>query len=222
MSTGLVSVKEKIKQELAESKKTLPAVGGRNVSTKNKLFTLPDGTTSKGPLSVIILGWRNFNQYYDGVYNATKLEPPKCFAIGQIIEDMKPHENASVPQHEDCKSCPFNQFKSAPNGGAGKACKNQVRIAMISADLNAADQDPVIIKASPTAIRQWSMYAGMLTANGVHPMEMITEIGFDANAAYPTLTFNAIESHGRDIDAFAAQLAKADTLLDSAPVSNAD
>jgi len=217
MTNALISIKDRIANQLKTIAQTVPAVGGRSISTKGKIFTLPDNTSSPKPLMVIILGWRNFNQYFPGVYNPAKIESAKCFAISQVTHDMAPHSSAPEPQSDSCANCVFNQWGSAPTG-RGKACKNQVRLAVITSDA-AGLQEPMLLKVSPTGLKSWGMYASSLAMNDQHPIEVVTEISFDANQTYPTLIFKEVEPHLRDVNEFAAAVAKADVLLDTAPIS---
>jgi hypothetical protein len=218
-STQLVDIKERIKQQMIAARSTVPAPAGRNISTKGKIFTLPDKRTHPGPLQAVILDWRNFNAYYKAAYNANKPEPPHCFAMGMEIEAMTPHEGAKEPQCERCADCAFNKFGSAPGGGRGKACRNMVKLAVAAPDAT-RDTEPMILKVSPTGLTRWAGLISNYDVLGKHPMEHITEIAFDPNESYPTLTFrpgDALSDESLSVFWFLRE--KAQTLLNAQPIS---
>lgn len=213
MSTknALASIQAEIQKELASVNKTVAAPTGVNISTKGKQFTTPDGATSSGPMNAIILDYRNVNEFYEGVYNPQEVKPPVCMAVSKTIDDMEPLEGVEKPQHTDCASCPHNQFGSAPVG-KGKACKNTVRLAITPA--GADENSPVwVLKVSPSAIKAWSGYMRKLAAAGLHPMQVVTQISFDPNQAYPSLQFEAKGEHD-NLGAIAALRAQAASVLE--------
>lgn len=211
MSTALQSIQEKIKAELAEARKTIPPVTGRNISTKGKLFTFPDGKTHPGPIQAVILDHRNVNRYYVKPYDPQNPAPPHCFAISKVIEGMRPHEEAMEPQAETCSECVMNQWGSAPNG-RGKACRNTVRLAIVPPDADVND-DPMILTVSPTGLKSWASLVNGLESFGKLPIHVVTEIAFNPDAAYSTLVFKALGPHDR-LEEFWQLREKAQSLLD--------
>jgi hypothetical protein len=220
MSTALASIQEKIKQQLALARGTVATPTAKTISTRGKVFTLPTGQSSQGPLSAIILDWRNFNKYYTAAYNPQKPSPPDCFAISAVIADMAPHELAAKPASEVCVSCTFNKFGSAPTG-RGKACRNTVRLAIVPADFG-EETEPMVLNVSPTGIRPWSGYVNSLLVNELMPINMITEISFDANAAYPTLLFKAVRPVGDKLEHAWRIREAAQAMLDAPPATDGD
>lgn len=216
MSTSLISIQEKIKAELSGMKDAVPPPAGRNISTKGKLFTFPDGKTHQGPIQAVVLDFRNFNRYYDAVYNAKDPKPPLCFALDKTIH-LKPHAEAREPQHAQCEGCQWNEWGSAPSGSKGKACRNTVRLAVTPPDATAAD-DPYILTVSPTALKSWAKYVAELERAGKHPIEAVAEISFDANTSYPTLLFRILGA-SENVESLWAIREKAQMYLDQPPIS---
>ncbi len=110
------------------------AVGGgwQFISTKGGEFSF-NGQDLGDSLSVVILGARVENNYFTSAFNPSRYESPACFAIqegGQRIEDMKPHATVVKKEAEQCALCWANKFRSADKG-AGKACRNYVRLAVL-------------------------------------------------------------------------------------------
>lgn len=193
-STELVDIKAQLAAELKNLGKQIAPPSGFKVGTKGKVFSFPDATSSEGPIDCVILDWRNVHQHYPGVYDAKKPEPPNCYAIAKNLDALVPLPSVQTPMHENCKECPKNQFGSAITG-RGKACKNVVRLAIVPPD--ATLETPVwVIDVSPTAIRNWTNYTNNLAATtGLLPIEVISELRFNPNEAYPTLMFGTPRPH---------------------------
>lgn len=158
-----------------------------------------------------MLDHRNFNRYYTKPYDPQNPAPPDCFAISKNLSTMAPHEDAAEKQSKTCAECPMNQFGSAANG-KGKACRNTVRLAVAASDATASSE-PMILTVSPTGLKSWHSVVNNLSSAGMLPIQIITEIAFDPNAPYPTLTFTAKQAHD-DIETFWQLRDKAQALLD--------
>lgn len=217
MSNAMVNIHEQIKKELGEIRKRVPAPSGRTISTRGKVFSLPDGRTHQGPLQAVILDFRNYNRLYKTAYNPQDPKPPECFALGSDIELLAPHEDAKEPQADNCKECTHNKWGSAPTG-RGKSCRNTVRLAIVPPDATAEDE-PMLISVSPTGLKSWGSLVAGLEAIGMLPIQVVTEIAFDANQSYPTLLFKALQPHD-ELEKFWQLREKAQILLDQPPATD--
>lgn len=211
---SMVSIQERIKAELATINKTVAAPTGRTISLKGKVFNLPDGKTSQGPITAVILDHRNFNRYYKGQYNPQDIQPPTCFALSKELSGMGPHPDALTPQADTCHDCAMNQWGSAAVG-KGKACRNTVRIAIAPADAS-ADDEPSLIVVSPTGLKSWTSLVNKVGQAGMLPVQVVTEISFDPNQAYPSLVFKAMQAHD-NLETMWALREKAQAYLDAPP-----
>jgi len=214
MSTEMQSIQEQLQAELNQLGNTVAPPASRKISIKGKQFTLPDGTTHQGPMQAVILDHINFNAYYKKPYDPQNPAPPDCFALHKTIPEMAPHKEAAEPQSEDCGSCPMNQFGSASTG-KGKACRNKVRLAVAPANA-ALDDEPMTIEVAPSSIKTWSSYVNKLRQQSILPVQVVTKISFDPNAAFPVLYFNLIEAH-EDLEKFWALKECAQALLEKPP-----
>jgi hypothetical protein len=217
-STALVDLKAQIQAELAALAGTVPAPAGMSISLKGKVFTLPNGQSSPGPMQAIILDTRNIRTYYKGQYNPNQLESPECFAIAKQLEDLAPSPNARHPNAETCAECPFDAWHSAPGGGKGKACKNSIRLAIVPANFT-ADTHPMLITVSPTGIKSFSTLVADLHANNLIPAQIVTEIAFNPNETFPTLVFKALHAHDRLEEVWKLR-ERAQMALDREPTAN--
>lgn len=195
MSNALTALKESLKKDLAMANKTLPSTGGRTISMKGKVFTLPNAAVIQGHLEAVILDYRNVNRLYPP-YDPSNTVPPKCFAINRIVDDMAPHPDAPEPQAADCASCSNNEFGSAATG-KGKACRNGVRLAVVPVDATA--KTPVWeMFIPPTALKHWTKYLSALIATGMHPAQVVTKITFNPDVDYPQPVFGAMDKLDAD------------------------
>jgi len=189
MSAPLIDIQAQLATELAEIDKSVAPPSGNRISLKGKVFTFPDSKTTPGPINVVILNWLNINSYYKGAYNSQKVEAPSCFALSKNIPDMKPSGNCADPQNDACEGCPFNAWGSAPDGGRGKACKNQVRIAIVPPDAK-ADTPPYTIDLAPSSTSGFTNFVNKVKGQfGMMPLQVQVTVGFDQGADYPRLTF---------------------------------
>ncbi len=217
MSKEIVDIRAKIANELAQVKETVAPPSGFNISLKNKKFTLPDGASSDGPMRCVVLDYRSMNLYYTGVYNANDPKPPTCFALGRKLDELKPSDNAPEPNAENCNECSYNQWKSDPQGGNGKACKNTRRLAVIAEDADETTK-PMILTVSPSGIKSFDGFVTALEKKGVIPMQVAVDVSFDDSVTYPKLEFDEFSTtmHGKD-EFFWAKREEAQDLLDREP-----
>jgi hypothetical protein len=184
-STSLVDIRAQLKAQLEAQRSRVEGPSSARISTAGKLFTLPDGRTSQGPLSLVTLDWRITHAYYTGIYDPAKPKSPDCWAISETVNCAPDPAKVKTPKHSSCNSCPFNEYGSA---GRGKACKETRRLAVAPLDAQVGDK-PFLLEASPTAIKSFEGLVTALAAKGLTPLEVVTEVGFKSDATYPTLVF---------------------------------
>ena len=221
-STDLVSIQDEIKQQLANVDKTTNAPRSARISVKGGVFTLPGGETNAGPIHAVVVDSIRQNNYYKSAYNPNEMAPPECYAIGKNIDELRPSPNCSEPQFDGlCKDCPMNQFGSAMNGGRGKACTNNLNLALLPKDFT-KDSELLMLRVMPTALNSWDTMVRDLAANkGMVPIQTITSIGFKPGVAYPTLTFSTDSALDPDkLSSLAPHLQKAKVILNNEPSSD--
>jgi len=217
MSTSLASIKAEMKKELENLGGSVAPPTGSKISLDGKVFTLPDGTSNQGPLSAIILDHRVYNTYYEGAYNKNDIKPPVCFTISKTIEGVTPSKNAPKPQGENCKDCEKNQWGTNPAGGKGKACKNQIRLAVVQPGADPATAEPMTLIVSPTGLSSFGNFIRELQSMGKLPTEVIANISFNAQTTYPQLVFSIGAAHN-EIQNMWELRKKAQAVLDAEPV----
>lgn len=105
-------------------------------------------------MEVIVLGATRENLKYDGDYNPSQASAPVCWAVDKG-EGLAPSDKVPEPIHAACEGCPNNEWGSGK--GRGKACRNYVRLVLVSADNPARDGSR--LRLPPTAVGAWAKYA---------------------------------------------------------------
>ena len=195
------SLATKVDKELAalvavdasDIRRTIAAPQSKKISTKGKVFTLPNGDASPGPLKAVILDYVTMNSYYPNAYNPQNIAEPECFALGRYIDELAPGSKAKKPQNATCNGCPMNEWGSAPVG-RGKACKNQRRLVLAAPDAT----DPtglMTLYVTPSGLAAFDAHVSRIAKEyGSTPIRVVSEISFNPNEAYPTLVFNVAEA----------------------------
>lgn len=193
---AMAEYEKMLAEQAATLKDRIGAPASNRIITKGKKFTTPDGVSNPGPMRVVVLDWAAFNTFYDGQYNPNNPKPPSCFAVGDR-SNIAPGDKVENPQAPACAGCPKNEWGSDPNGGKGKACKNQYRVAIIPADLETPDADSVyLLQVSPTGMKAFDGFVRKAARDLQQlPLALAVDIGFDPNVEYPTLTFGNYDFH---------------------------
>jgi hypothetical protein len=182
-------IQTQLATELAELDQKIAPPSGHRISLKGKLFTFPDGKTSPGPITAVILDWRNVNVYYQSAYNPQKIEAPTCFALSRQIPDLAPSESCADPQGNKCEGCQWNAWGSATGGGRRKQCKNGIRIAIVPPDAM-PDTPPCTIDLAPSSTSGFTNFVNNVKGQlGMLPLQVQATVAFDQSADYPKLTF---------------------------------
>lgn len=160
--TALVKWEEEFANMAKETAKGVVVSEGKFLSFRNGDLSFAGESIPDNELEVVVIGWVLHNTYYDPKvkFDPKNPEPPICYSFGRDTDEMEPHEDASDKQCDACATCPLNEFGSGV--GNAKACKNGVRLALISsADLDNIPQAEVVYAAiPPTSIKNWNNYVG--------------------------------------------------------------
>lgn len=217
-TTAITSYREQLRKELETLNQRVAPPSGNKISLKGKMFTLPDGTSSAGPLAAVILDWRTERAYFSKPFNPKAIESPDCWAMSSDVAGMAPPDSVKAKQSDTCADCPKNQWGSSPTGG-GKACKDQRKVALVPANAE-ADAEPMTLMVSPTGTKHFDNYVNGL-GNGVDPrmpIEVITHIAFDPASDYPTVRFGKpIDLADETLGTMMGLRAKCQPMLDRTP-----
>ncbi len=140
-------------------------------------------------LEVIILA-SNPNKskvYYADGFEDSGFVKPTCYSNNGAT----PSENADAPQSKKCAICPHNQWgaRITDKGGKGKSCSDSIRLCVTPFD-NVGE--PMLLKVTSYALKTLGQYGAQLSKRGVDPKYVVTQLGFNSQGDYPSLTFKAI------------------------------
>lgn len=185
---NIVSIQAALAAQVAGlANRVAPATGIKIRATQDKKFILPDGTTTPGPLELVIVDFATVHNFYEGAFNKDDIVPPGCFAVGMDPKKMFPSANVPNKQAADCQTCPMNQFGS---NGKGKACGNGRLLAVMPPD--ADENTPIwLLQPSATAIKGFDSYvAGVARSHQSMPIQVVTTVSFDENETYAKMVFS--------------------------------
>jgi hypothetical protein len=163
------------------------------ISIKGSRFRIAEGGTETvldtTNLDVVVVGAnpRLSKTWYAKAWTPES-EPssPDCFSL----DGVSPDTQATEPQNDLCASCPQNAWgsKVTPQGKQIKACSDQKRLAVVSAD------DPTgpiyLLQVTPAALQGLGKYQKELSLRGI-PAEIVrTRVSFDTDASFPKLKFD--------------------------------
>lgn len=187
-AANIVSIQAALAAQVAGlANRVAPATGIKIRATQDKKFILPDGTTTPGPLELVIVDFATVHNFYEGAFNKDDIVPPGCFAVGMDPKKMFPSANVPNKQAGDCQTCPMNQFGS---NGKGKACGNGRLLAVMPPD--ADETTPIwLLQPSATALKGFDSYvAGVARSHQSMPIQVVTTVAFDENETYAKMVFS--------------------------------
>ena len=189
--------------------------GFKRISIRGGRFRIREGSTETvlpdNVLRAVIVGASPgiTKSFYKGTYNpkATEEKKPDCYST----DGIRPASDATDPQSQQCANCPQNAWgsKITDNGGKMKACADQKRLAVISADDQSEDPEVYLFQVTPAALTQFRQYGELLASKGYPAECVVTEISFDTKEAFPKAQFK----FGGFIEQ--GQLATVDKLVDA-------
>lgn len=184
--------------ELEESVRASFAV----VSVKGKVFAIKFGGETQQILNkegypaqyidvVLVSANAHLNKtYYATTFNDDAAERPDCWSD----DGVKP--SGANPVHSICATCPKNQFGSriSDNGSKGKACQDNRKVVVLphGSLTNEKFGGGMLLRISPTGLQELQSYSRKLRASNVPYYAVVTRLSFDAELAYPKLTYTPV------------------------------
>lgn len=162
------------------------------ISIKASRFRIKEGDTEtvldSTNLDVVIVGANpRLSKTWYAVQWSKDSEPtaPDCFSL----DGVSPDPESADPQNDLCASCPQNAWgsKVTPTGQQVKACSDNKRLAVVSAD---DPSGPVyLLSVTPAALKGLNQYQKELSVRGIPPEIVKTRVSFDTDASFPKLMF---------------------------------
>lgn len=214
-NTALADPQARLNALASRIKKNIKLSGTSIALTVNGTLRFPSGD-EVDTFQAVVLDYRYRNIYYPERYNPNDPKPAACFAVGyEQNELLVPSELAPDIQSASCSTCKQNEWKSSRTG-TGKACSNQLLLAVMLPDLDHSEEI-MIIKASPTSLRKASTYLLRATELYGHPINCVTEFKVDIERGWPTLVCTAV---GKNLDPekYVSYLETAGKVLEASPI----
>lgn len=145
--------------------------------------------------------------------------PPTCYGIARSIDGMTPHPNVNEiggeKQSDDCKTCPLNEWKSDPNGGNGKACKERRVMVVLPPGADHTSDDFWELDVGPTSIKSFDNFVrNVWNAWKLPPVAAVVTLSMDQSVDYQKYVFSNpvpnefVAAHSDRMDAASEYLAK--------------
>lgn len=156
--------------------------GGQFISIRGAQMSFNGNDIPGNKLEVVALASAFENQYYGNKkFDPDNPSSPICYAFGDKVKGMAPHDAAPQKQNATCEGCKRNDFGTADQG-KGKACKNVKRLALIMAegldDPKAIEEASVAyLKVPVTSVKAWGGYVKTVAETTKRPpFAVVTEI----------------------------------------------
>lgn len=146
------------------------------------------GTTDLAPAVRVVLLRANSSlskTFYAGQYVEGSDAKPDCYSNDGLV----PGADVEKPQCSSCAACPQNVWgsKISPSGSKIKACADVRRMAILPAeDLNYSS---ILLRVPGASLSDLAAYGKALKQRGIPYAAVVTKLAFDADAAYPKITF---------------------------------
>lgn len=139
-----------------------------------------------------IIHWHEACVYWSRPFGEGDGGRPDCSSSDGIQPD-----GGEAPLPGPCRSCPMNQYESAPDGGRGKACQNMIR----GYFLRDGYRVPEIFKASPASLSKKESLVPWL----------VNSVNEGVGGKYQTIHVR-LNLYKKDFDKFSASVLRVTTL----------
>lgn len=147
------------------------------------------GTKDLAPAIKVVLMRANqalSKTFYLGKYVEGSDTPPDCSSN----DGIRPLDDSPNKQSDACATCPQNVWGSKINESSGKqvkACADVRRMAILPAD--DMSYSPILLRVPGASLGDLAAYGKALKKRGIPYAAVVTKLAFDADAAYPKITF---------------------------------
>lgn len=171
-------------------------IGGasfKRISKRGGRFRIRDGSAETvlpdNKLRAVIVGaspgmTKTFYKKYDPSADDKK---PDCYSN----DGIRPAADAEDQQSQLCANCEQNVWgsKMSDAGTKMKACSDQKRLAIISADDESPEPEVYLYTVTPAELTAFRTYGNLLASKGFPPELVVTELTFDTDASFPKVEF---------------------------------
>lgn len=171
----------------------------KRISIRGSRFRIRDGANetilpSQTLRGVIVGASPNITKLFYKKYDPKaegEDKKPDCFSN----DGVRPDKAASDPQSQQCGNCPQNEWgsKISEGGGKMKACADQKRLAIISADDHSEEPEVYLFQVTPSSLTAFAEYGKALNSKGLPAEIVVTEFSFDPKVSHPKVQFKFVD-----------------------------
>jgi hypothetical protein len=125
-------------------------------------------------------------QYYAGKYDPEKAGAPDC----KSADGKVPDPDVAKPMSVTCATCRMNAWGSKINeitGKEAKACADHKVLILAPPTLDS--EKPLQLQLPAASLKNLGLYIKLLNHNGLAANEVVTELSFTVDDAFPKLAF---------------------------------
>jgi hypothetical protein len=175
--------------------------GGNRISIRGMRFRQYAGgeqvaVSKDDAMNIVILNAARISRtYFAGMYDPDNPTPPACWSTD--TQTPAPEVPASQRMSDKCSSCSMN-IKGSANGGSGRACRFNQRLAVaIEGEMDKVYQlqlpaTSIFGEAKGNTPMGMQAYARFLQAHNTPAIAVVTQMSFDTNAETPKLFFKPV------------------------------
>lgn len=174
-------------QRMAAEAKAVALVerpGMSTISLRSGIMSYMDAPVPDNKMNVVVINSCIEQSWYDQDFDADRIVPPYCFALGKPGEEqfLSPHEVVPEDQRQSdlCVNC--EKFKWGSGRGKGKACGTRRRLVIIPASAlldpdSLQSSEMAVLKVPVTSVKNWSTYVNLVAAETQRPTwGVVTEV----------------------------------------------
>lgn len=165
---------------------------------EKKIVLNPTDGAPSSYLDVIILSSapQKSKSYYKDFVQGQEGERPVCASI----DGVKPDNDVTQKQSDNCALCPMNEWKTDPaTGRKGRACTDYKRLAVLILPTQTTPLfgapliEPVFMRVPPDSLSSLAVMGETMEKQGFHYSSYVTRVTFDPNKAHPSMMFRPLQ-----------------------------
>lgn len=165
---------------------------------ERKIVLNPADGAPSSYLDVIILSSaaQKSKSYYKDFVQGQDGERPVCASINGV----KPDNDVTQKQCDNCALCPRNEWKTDPKTGRkGRDCTDYKRLAVLILPTQTTPLlgnpliEPVFLRVPPDSLSSLAVMGETMEKQGFHYSTYVTRITFDPNKAHPSMMFRPLQ-----------------------------
>lgn len=190
---ALVSIKslhKNLAASVEDATARIKSNAGNNIGIRNSKFTYKQEIIGRSMVAIPV-DFVHSQTYFDTPFDPDNPAPPACHALSVDGDDMVPLEKSPRKQNDVCDGCKMNAWGSA-NVGRGKACSQQIKIALLAAGPNEtlSTCEMAVLTLPPTSLKNWNKFVkDVAKSYDLPPFAFYVNFSFEEDEEWPVLNF---------------------------------